>query len=56
MLHDRQRHRKVRWERAEDAAQRGVEVKVILPGVSDVGLVLYAGRSFYGGGQIRFGD
>ncbi|MES2583096.1 MAG: cardiolipin synthase [Pseudomonadota bacterium] len=29
------------------AARRGVDVKVILPGVTDVGLVFYAGRSFY---------
>lgn len=29
------------------AARRGVDVKVILPGVTDVGLVLYAGQSFY---------
>ncbi len=30
-----------------DAAQRGVEVKIILPGVSDSGLVFHAGQSFY---------
>ncbi len=29
------------------AAQRGVDVKIILPGVSDVGLVFRAGHSFY---------
>lgn len=29
------------------AARRGVDVKVILPGVTDVGLVFYAGQSFY---------
>ncbi len=29
------------------AARRGVDVKIILPGVTDVGLVLYAGHSFY---------
>lgn len=29
------------------AAQRGVEVKIILPGVTDSGLVLYAAQSFY---------
>lgn len=29
------------------AARRGVDVKIILPGVSDVGLMLYAGQSFY---------
>jgi cardiolipin synthase len=29
------------------AAQRGVDVKVILPGVLESGLVFYAGRSFY---------
>lgn len=31
-----------------DAAQRGVEVKIILPGVSDSGLMLHATQSFYG--------
>ncbi len=30
-----------------DAARRGVDVKLVLPGVSDIGLVLYAARSFY---------
>jgi cardiolipin synthase len=30
-----------------DAARRGVEVKLILPGVTDSGLVLHATRSFY---------
>ena len=30
-----------------DAARRGVDVKVILPGVMESGLVFYAGRSFY---------
>ena len=29
------------------AAQRGVEVKMIFPGISDAGLVYHAGRSFY---------
>jgi len=29
------------------AVQRGVDVKIILPGVLDSGLVLHAGRSFY---------
>ncbi|MES2950822.1 MAG: cardiolipin synthase [Pseudomonadota bacterium] len=29
------------------AAQRGVDVKIILPGVTDHGLVFHAGRSFY---------
>lgn len=29
------------------AARRGVDVKVILPGVTDVGMVFYAGQSFY---------
>lgn len=29
------------------AARRGVDVKIILPGVSDVGLMIYAGQSFY---------
>jgi cardiolipin synthase len=29
------------------AAQRGVDVKIILPGVMESGLVFYAGRSFY---------
>jgi cardiolipin synthase A/B len=30
-----------------DAAQRGVDVKIILPGVLESGLVFHAGRSFY---------
>lgn len=30
-----------------EAAQRGVDVKIVLPGVSDSGLVLHASRSFY---------
>jgi len=30
-----------------DAVRRGVEVKLILPGTTDEGLVFYAGRSFY---------
>lgn len=29
------------------AAKRGVEVKLVLPGVSDHGLVMHAGRAFY---------
>ncbi|MET0264079.1 MAG: cardiolipin synthase [Duganella sp.] len=29
------------------AAQRGVDVRLVLPGVSDSGLVFHAGRSFY---------
>jgi len=29
------------------AAQRGVEVKIVLPGVTDSGLLLYAAQSFY---------
>jgi cardiolipin synthase len=31
----------------ENAAGRGVDVKLILPSVSDISLVLYAGRSYY---------
>jgi cardiolipin synthase len=31
----------------EDAARRGVEVKLVLPSASDVSLALYAGRSYY---------
>jgi cardiolipin synthase A/B len=31
----------------KDAARRGVDVKIILPSSSDVGVVFYAGRSFY---------
>jgi cardiolipin synthase len=30
-----------------DAAKRGVEVKLVLPGVSDHGLIVHAGRAFY---------
>ena len=30
-----------------DAARRGVEVKMVFPGMSDAGLVFHAGRSFY---------
>ena len=30
-----------------DAAARGVDVKIILPGASDTGSVFYAGRSYY---------
>jgi cardiolipin synthase len=30
-----------------DAARRGVDVKLVLPGVSDHGLVFHAGRAFY---------
>jgi cardiolipin synthase len=30
-----------------DAARRGVDVKIILPGVTDSGLVFHAARSFY---------
>jgi cardiolipin synthase len=30
-----------------DAARRGVDVKLVLPGVSDHGLVMHAGRAFY---------
>jgi cardiolipin synthase len=30
-----------------DAAERGVDVKIILPGAGDSGLVFYAGRSYY---------
>ena len=29
------------------AARRGVDVKIVLPGVSDSGLVFYAGHAFY---------
>lgn len=29
------------------AAKRGVDVKIVVPGVSDVGLVVYAGHGFY---------
>jgi cardiolipin synthase len=34
-------------EALRSAAQRGVDVKIILPGVSDEGIVFYAGRSHY---------
>jgi cardiolipin synthase len=34
-------------EALKDAARRGVDVKIIFPGKSDVGLSFYAGRSFY---------
>ncbi|HEY0844157.1 MAG TPA: cardiolipin synthase [Noviherbaspirillum sp.] len=30
-----------------DAARRGVEVKIIFPSLTDIGLVLHAGRSYY---------
>ena len=30
-----------------DAARRGVEVKIIFPSLSDVGLIVHAGRSYY---------
>ncbi|WP_175626786.1 MULTISPECIES: cardiolipin synthase [Oxalobacteraceae] len=30
-----------------NAAKRGVDVKMVFPGMSDVGLVMHAGRSFY---------
>jgi cardiolipin synthase len=30
-----------------DAAKRGVDVKMVFPGMSDVGLIMHAGRSFY---------
>ena len=29
------------------AAQRGLDVKIVFPGISDAGLVMHAGRSFY---------
>lgn len=32
-----------------DAAQRGVDVKIILPGVTDSGLLFHAAQSFYSG-------
>ncbi|MEO8135444.1 MAG: phospholipase D-like domain-containing protein, partial [Betaproteobacteria bacterium] len=32
----------------KDAARRGVDVKLILPGSTDFALVLHAGRSYYG--------
>ncbi|TFV91579.1 cardiolipin synthase [Oxalobacteraceae bacterium OM1] len=31
----------------KDAAQRGVDVRIIFPSITDVGIILYAGRSFY---------
>ncbi len=34
-------------EALTDAAKRGVDVKIILPGSSDIGFVFYAGRSYY---------
>ena len=34
-------------EALRSAAQRGVDVKIILPGISDEGIVFYAGRSHY---------
>ncbi len=34
-------------ETMTDAAKRGVDVKLVLPGVSDHGLVMHAGRAFY---------
>jgi len=34
-------------EALKAAAKRGVDVKLVLPGVSDSGLVFHAGRSFY---------
>lgn len=30
-----------------EAAQRGVDVKIILPGTTDLGFIFFAGRSFY---------
>lgn len=30
-----------------DAARRGVDVRIIFPSLTDVGLILYAGRSYY---------
>ena len=30
-----------------NAAKRGVDVKMVFPGMSDAGLVMHAGRSFY---------
>ncbi|MBI3524357.1 MAG: cardiolipin synthase [Betaproteobacteria bacterium] len=35
-------------EALSDAARRGVDVKIILPGVTDSGLVFHAAQSFYG--------
>ncbi|HEV7856461.1 MAG TPA: cardiolipin synthase [Herminiimonas sp.] len=34
-------------EALTNAARRGVDVKIVFPGVSDASLVMYAGRSFY---------
>jgi cardiolipin synthase len=34
-------------EALTNAAKRGVDVKIVFPGVSDASLVMYAGRSFY---------
>lgn len=34
-------------QRLLDAARRGVDVKMIFPGISDAGLAFYAGRSYY---------
>jgi cardiolipin synthase len=31
-----------------EAAQRGVDVRILFPSFSDVGMILYAGRSYYG--------
>ncbi len=31
----------------KDAARRGVDVKIVLPGSSDIGIIFFAGRSFY---------
>ena len=36
-------------EAITQAAERGVEVRIVLPGTSDSNIVLYAGRSFYSG-------
>ncbi len=30
-----------------EAARRGIDVKIVLPGSSDIGVIFYAGRSFY---------
>ena len=35
------------FDKMRDAAQRGVDVKIILPGVTDSGLMHYATQSFY---------
>jgi cardiolipin synthase len=34
-------------EALTNAAKRGVDVKIILPGSSDIGFVFYAGRSYF---------